>query len=180
MVPIENHLPQIIEEQRRAREERSSRHRFCARSGARSKRRFCGSQKKNMTGLTIQSEKFQKKLERLFSSGSMEGGSLGWSLDTVTDSLVNHLSKGGESRKGLPGCTYRRAPGEMWLSRFEMEKNVIVINNGHRDFVYAGKKKSRKLWYISHLLCKGPVLHNFPGLQTGALLKRMIELSMAT
>ena len=101
-------------------------------------------------------------------------------LITVTDSLVDQLPKSGEARKGLPGYTYHRAPGEMWRSRFEMEKNVIVINNGHRDFVYAGKKKSRKLRYISRLFCKELVLHNFPGLQTGELLERMIELSLYT
>ena len=101
-------------------------------------------------------------------------------LITVTDSLVDQLSKSGKAHKGLPGYTYRLAPGEMWRSRFEMEKNVIVINNGHRDFVYAGKKKSRKLRYISRLFCKELVLHNFPGLQTSELLERMIELSLYT
>ena len=101
-------------------------------------------------------------------------------LITVTDSLVDQSSKGGEARKGLPGYTYRRAPGEMWRSRYEVEKNVIVINNGHRDFVYAGKHKSRKLRYISRLFCKELILHNFPGLQTDELLERMIELSLYT
>jgi hypothetical protein len=101
-------------------------------------------------------------------------------LITVTDSLVDQLPKIGEARKGLPGYTYRRAPGEMWRSRFEMEKNVIVINNGHRDFVYAGKQKIRKLRYICRLFCKELVRHNFPGLQTDELLERMIELSLYT
>lgn len=101
-------------------------------------------------------------------------------LITVTDSLLDQPGKGGEIRKGLPGYTYHRAPGEMWRSRFEVEKNVIVINNGHRDFVYAGKKKSRKIRYISRLFCKELILHNFPGFKTGELLERMIELSLYT
>ncbi|MCB2173614.1 hypothetical protein KQH65_12845, partial [archaeon] len=101
-------------------------------------------------------------------------------LITVTDSLVDQSSKSGETRKGLPGYTYRRAPGETWRSRYDMEKNVIIINNGHRDFVYAGKQNSRKLRYISRLFCKELVLHNFPGLQTGEILERMIELSLYT
>ncbi len=101
-------------------------------------------------------------------------------LITVTDSLMDQSSKTGKANKGLPGYTYRRAPGEMWRSRFDIEKNVIVINNGHRDFVYAGKQKRRKLRYICRLFCKELVRHNFPGLQADELLERMIELSLYT
>lgn len=101
-------------------------------------------------------------------------------LITVTDSLMDQPSRNGKTNKGLPGYTYRRAPGEMWRSRFDIEKNVIVINNGHRDFVYAGKHKSRKLRYICRLFCKELVRHNFPGLQADELLERMIELSLYT
>ena len=101
-------------------------------------------------------------------------------LITVTDSLIDQSTSGSGSRKGLPGYTYRRASGEMWRSRFDLEKNVIVINNGHRDFVYAGKQKSRKLRYICRLFCKELVRHNFPGMQTDELLERMIELSLYT
>jgi hypothetical protein len=101
-------------------------------------------------------------------------------LITVTDSLMDPSSKTGKKDKGLPGYTYRRAPGEMWRSRFDVDKNVIVINNGHRDFVYAGKQKTRKLRYICRLFCKELVRHNFPGLPTDELLERMIELSLYT
>ncbi|MGB6010697.1 MAG: ATP-binding protein [Desulfobacterales bacterium] len=101
-------------------------------------------------------------------------------LITVTDSLVDQSAMTGGSRKGLPGYTYRRAPSEMWRSKFDVEKNVIVINNGHRDFVYAGKQKIRKLRYICRLFCKELVVYNFPGLQTDELLERMIELSLYT
>ena len=41
-------------------------------------------------------------------------------LITVTDSLLDQSSKDGGVRKGLPGYTYRRAPGEMWRSRFDV------------------------------------------------------------
>ena len=101
-------------------------------------------------------------------------------LITITDSLLDQSSKSGKKNKGLPGYTYRRAPGEMWRSRFDIEKNVIVINNGHRDFVYAGKQKSRKLRYICRLFCKELVRHNFPGMQVDELLERMIELTLYT
>ena len=68
----------------------------------------------------------------------------------------------------------------MWRSRFDVDKNVIIINNGHRDFVYAGKQKRRKLRYISSLFCKELVRHNFPGMQVDDLLERMIELTLYT
>jgi len=101
-------------------------------------------------------------------------------LVTVTDSIMDQSSNSGKANKGLPGYTYRRAPGEIWRSRYDEEKNVIVINNGHRDFVYAGKHKARKLRYICRLFCKELVRHNFPGLHTNELLERMIELSLYT
>jgi len=99
---------------------------------------------------------------------------------TVTESLIDQSSNTAKTNKGLPGYTYRRAPGETWRSRYDEEKNVIVINNGHRDFVYAGKQKSRKLRYICRLFCKELIQQNFPGLQTNELLERMIELSLYT
>jgi len=101
-------------------------------------------------------------------------------LITITDSLMDQAAGSGGNRKGLPGYTYRRAPGEMWRSRFDVDKNVIVINNGHRDFVYAGKQKSRKIRYICRLFCKELVRQNFPGLPVDELLERMIELSLYT
>jgi hypothetical protein len=68
----------------------------------------------------------------------------------------------------------------MWRSRYDVDKNVIIINNGHRDFVYAGKQKRRKLRYICRLFCKELVRHHFPGLQVDELLERMIELTLYT
>ena len=101
-------------------------------------------------------------------------------LITITDSLLDQSSKSGKKNKGLPGYTYRRAPGEMWRSRYDVDKNVIIINNGHRDFVYAGKQKRRKLRYICRLFCKELVRHNFSGMQVDELLERMIELTLYT
>jgi hypothetical protein len=109
-----------------------------------------------------------------------EKESSGEALITVTESLIEKTAGTGGSRKGLPGYTFRRASGEMWRSRFDVDKNVIVINKGHRDFVYAGKQKIRKLRYICRLFCKELLLHNYPGLKQDDLLERMIELSMYT
>jgi len=104
----------------------------------------------------------------------------GEGLLTVTDSLLPEPKTGADPRKGLPGYTFHRAPGELWRSRFDAEKNVIVINNGHRDFVYASRNKARRLRYICRLFSKELVLRNFPGVSSGDLLERMVELSLYT
>jgi hypothetical protein len=82
------------------------------------------------------------------------------------------------SSQGLPGYTFERAPGGSWRSRLDAERNVIVINNGHRDFVYASRSKSLKLRYLVRLYAKELVMHNFVGLPADQLLERMVELSL--
>ena len=102
------------------------------------------------------------------------------SMITVTDSLVPEVSNRKGPRKGLPGYTFQRAPGEMWRSRYDGEQNVVVINNGHRDFVFASRHRARKLRYICRLFSKELVLQNFPGAPPEQLLERMVELSVHT
>lgn len=104
----------------------------------------------------------------------------GEALVTITDSLV-HVPKGGaDTKRGLPGYTYRGAPGELWRSRYDEETNLIVINNGHRDFVFASRRRARKVRYICRLFAKELVCRNFPGIPPDQLLERMIELSLYT
>ncbi|MGQ0657493.1 MAG: ATP-binding protein [Chromatiales bacterium] len=102
------------------------------------------------------------------------------SLITVTDSLLPEIKDTNRTQHGLPGYTYRNAPGELWRSRYDAEHNVIVINKGHRDFVYASRAKALKLRYLTRLFAKELVQKNFPGLPSAELLERMIELSLYT
>jgi len=104
----------------------------------------------------------------------------GEGLITVTDSLLPEMKHPTQTRQGLPGYTFRKAPGKLWRSKYETEQNVIVINNGHRDFVYASKNKALKLRYICRLFAKEMVQKNFPGYSPDQLLERMIELSLYT
>lgn len=101
-------------------------------------------------------------------------------LITVTDTIMPKHDESSVSRKGMPGYTFRRAPGELWRSQYDEKQNVIIINNGHRDFVYASKNRTRKLRYICRLFSKELVYRNFPGLPSDQLLERMIELSLYT
>ncbi|HUE17278.1 MAG TPA: ATP-binding protein [Planctomycetaceae bacterium] len=100
-------------------------------------------------------------------------------LVTVTDSLMPDRPKT-ESQRGLPEYTFEKHCGALWRSRYDAEQNVIVINKGHRDFVYAARSKALKLRYICRLFTKELVLHNFPGYRPAELLERMIELSLYT
>ena len=105
---------------------------------------------------------------------------VGEALITVTHELLAQLGSTTVPSQGLPGYTFERAPGESWRSRFDTKRNVIVINNGHRDFVYASRNKSLKLRYLIRLYAKELVLHNFVGLPADQLLERMVELSLRT
>jgi hypothetical protein len=104
----------------------------------------------------------------------------GEALITVTHELLMQLGASTVPSQGLPGYTLERAPGETWRSRLDTKQNVIVINNGHRDFVYASRSKSLKLRYLVRLYAKELVIHNFVGLPADQLLERMVELSLRT
>lgn len=99
-------------------------------------------------------------------------------LFTITDSLLPVAASGVVNARGLPGYTLERAAGELWRSRFDQARNVIVVNNGHRDFVFASRTQALKLRYLIRLYVKELVLRNFAGLPPDQLLERMIELSL--
>lgn len=105
------------------------------------------------------------------------------SLITVTAELEDGAGtglSGDRHRRGLPGYTYRKAPGELWRSYYDAERYIIVINNGHADFIFASRQKSRKLRYITKLFAKELVLANFPEVDREQVLERMIELQLYT
>jgi hypothetical protein len=101
-------------------------------------------------------------------------------LLTVTQSLLPVAKEREHTREGIPAYTFQRAPGELWRSRLDADKNVIVVNSGHRDFVYAARNKALKLRYICRLYAKELVLRNFLGVPADELLERLIELSLYT
>jgi hypothetical protein len=101
-------------------------------------------------------------------------------LVTVTDTLLPEAKPSAERHQGLPNYTFRHAAGELWRSRYDSEHHVIVINNGHRDFVFASRNRALKLRYICRLFAKEMVQKNFPGYSPNELLERMIELSLYT
>jgi len=101
-------------------------------------------------------------------------------LVTVTQTLLPEPPDRGGTKQGLPSYTFQKAPGELWRSRYQADQNVVVINNGHRDFVYASRNKTLKVRYVCRLFAKELVVKNFSGLSPGELLERLIELSLYT
>ena len=99
-------------------------------------------------------------------------------LITVTDSLEAAMTPVAVNVRGLPGYTFERAAGELWRCRFDVERNIIVVNSGHRDFVFATRNRALQLRYLVRLYVKELVLKNFAGLPADQLLERMIELSL--
>jgi hypothetical protein len=99
---------------------------------------------------------------------------------TVTASLVSRTGGADTTYQGIPGYTYHKAAGELWRSRFDADRNLVVINNGHRDFVYAARNKTLKLRYICRLFAKELVLKNFVGIPQDQLLERLLELTLYT
>jgi hypothetical protein len=99
-------------------------------------------------------------------------------LITVTDSLETAMTPAAVNSRGLPGYTFERAAGELWRCRFDVERNIIVVNSGHRDFVFATRNRALQLRYLVRLYVKELVLKNFAGLPPDQLLQRMIELSL--
>ena len=99
-------------------------------------------------------------------------------LVTVTDSLDLSVSPSVANARGLPGYTFERAAGELWRSRFDADRNLIVVNSGHRDFVFATRTRALQLRYIVRLYVKELVLRNFAGMQAEQIAERMVELSL--
>jgi hypothetical protein len=88
----------------------------------------------------------------------------GDALITITHELLPQVGTTTVEAASLPGYTFESAPGESWRSKFDATRNIIVVNNGHRDFVYAARNKSLKLRYLVRLYSKELVLKNFVGL----------------
>ena len=99
-------------------------------------------------------------------------------LITVTDSLDEAIGPAVVNARGLPGYTFERAAGELWRSRFDAERNLIVVNSGHRDFVFATRSRALQLRYLVRLYIKELVLKNFAGQSAEQVAERMIELSL--
>jgi len=98
----------------------------------------------------------------------------------LAELLKHSVAMEGAVRRGLPGYTYQKAPGQLWRSRYDVEHAVIIINNAHADFIYASRNPMTKLRYITRLFVKELVLANFPEATKEEILERLVELTLYT
>jgi hypothetical protein len=99
-------------------------------------------------------------------------------LITIADRLEQAAGPGIVNSRGLPAYTFERAAGELWRSRFDVDRNLILVNSGHRDFVFATRNRALQLRYLLRLYVKELILKNFVGLPADQVAERMIELSL--
>jgi hypothetical protein len=96
--------------------------------------------------------------------------------------LASKTSRADESEGALQGTTDQEVElgshGELWHCRFDGDRNVIVVNSGHRDFVFATRNRALQLRYLVRLYVKELMLENFAGAPADQLHERMIELSL--
>jgi len=90
---------------------------------------------------------------------------------------IPQFSRTHQDAKGLPAFTYQHAPGELWRSRYEEARHLIVINSGHRDYIFASRTMASKLRYLVRLFTKELILKNFQGLSAREAMDRLIEVS---
>jgi hypothetical protein len=189
LLPLEEKLFEMLEAQRRAEEEQASREllqtiqrafreallalpaeeydwfdiRARARGGSGNSNREIDSDEELTTGVT-ESETGNGRQRQFFEFAGP--------LFSVAVSPASTVVRVGEQR-ALRALPYDR-------SRRRVETDLTLVNNGHRDFVFAARNKSLKLRYLIRLYCKELVLKNFVGLASDQLLERMVELSLRT
>ena len=93
-------------------------------------------------------------------------------LITVTDeSRDARWVRRWSTHAGFPVIPSSARPGSCGARRFDAERNLIVVNNGHRDFVFATRNRALQLRYLVRLYVKELVLRNFAGLPAEQLAR---------
>jgi hypothetical protein len=80
----------------------------------------------------------------------------------------------------LPAYRLEAEHGQPWRSRYDVAKNEIIINSGHRDFVASKASLAKHRRYVGKLYAKEVVLINFPHESPAAVLERLVELTLRT
>ncbi len=64
-----------------------------------------------------------------------------------------------------------------WRSRFARDRNAILINSSHPDFLWSQANSNRQKRYLTMLYCKELVFWSFPGVDPETLLDRFVQIS---
>jgi hypothetical protein len=101
-------------------------------------------------------------------------------VQTTVKFIASQLETDGASPKGLPTYRISTEHGKPWRSRYDEKENEIVINSAHRDFAASRTTLAKHRRYIGKLYAKEVVLINFPHESPGAVMERLIELTLRT
>lgn len=84
------------------------------------------------------------------------------------------------SAQGLPSYRLEAEHGKPWRSRYNVQKNEIVINSAHRDFLSSRSTGTKHRRYIGKLYAKEVVLINFPHESPAEVMERLIQVTLRT
>jgi hypothetical protein len=107
-------------------------------------------------------------------------GATSASAQTSVKFLAIKIEADGNAPQGLPTYLILAEHGKPWRSRYDQQKNEIVINSAHRDFLASCTPLAKHRRYIGKLYAKEVVLINFPHEPPGAVMERLIELTLRT
>ncbi|MBS0265037.1 MAG: hypothetical protein JSS02_24110, partial [Planctomycetes bacterium] len=85
-----------------------------------------------------------------------------------------------DSGRGLPSYRLESESGRPWRSRYDVERNEIIINSAHRDFIASQGTPAKHRRYVGKLYAKEVVLINFPHGAPGDVLERLVEITLRT
>jgi hypothetical protein len=107
-------------------------------------------------------------------------GSTTAQAQTPVKFFASQLASDANSPQGLPTYRIFAEQGQPWRSRYDAQRNEIVINSAHRDFAASRAPMAKHRRYIGKLYAKEVVLINFPHEPPGTAMERLIELTLRT
>ncbi len=94
--------------------------------------------------------------------------------------FVENTGQDDNSTQGLPSYSLEAEHGRPSRSRYDSEKNEIVINSVHRDFLASRSSAAKHRRYVGKLYAKEVVLLNFPHESGAEAMERLIEMLVHT
>ncbi|MCH7728034.1 MAG: ATP-binding protein [Planctomycetes bacterium] len=94
--------------------------------------------------------------------------------------FLENTGQDDNSTQGLPSYSLEAEHGRPWRSRYDSEKNEIVINSVHRDFLASRSSAAKHRRYVGKLYAKEVVLLNFPHESGAEAMERLIEMLVHT
>jgi hypothetical protein len=99
--------------------------------------------------------------------------------DQIAVNFIDYEDDYGSAR-GLPSYRLQAERNHSWRSRYDVNRNEIIINSAHRDFLASKISIAKYRRYIGKLYAKEVVLLNFPYESSSEVMERLIEVIVRT